>query len=209
MTSSVVPPVEIKNFVCSVNLGMRFDLTDLLMKSQKRAELVPKKNCILMKIPSPDTTAMLFSNGKLVVTGANSEEEVKTAARKFTQIIQKMDYPGVNLIDFKIRNVIGNCDVGFRILMEKFASAHASRCIYEPELYPAVIYRLAHPSVKILVFVSGKLVSSLIQDPRDLHAACEQIYPLLVQFEDKKQVDQRENLDAKVDANMDAKDEDD
>lgn len=77
-----------RNFVCSANLGMRFDLTDLLMKSQKRAELVPKKNCILMKIPSPDTTAMLFSNGKLVVTGANSEEEVKTAARKFTQIIQ-------------------------------------------------------------------------------------------------------------------------
>ncbi|DBA04657.1 TPA: hypothetical protein N0F65_012240 [Lagenidium giganteum] len=186
MASERAPELQIKcvtlcvNYVCSANLGMRFDLASLLTKSQKRGELVPKKNCILMKIASPKATAMLFSNGKLVCTGADNEDTIKTAARRFTQIIQKMDYPGVNLIDFKIQNVVGTCDVGFRVLIEELSFAHSDCTTYEPELYPALIYRLEKPKVKILVFVSGKVVFTGSKDPRELQAACEQIYPVRI-----------------------------
>lgn len=107
---------------------MRFDLASLYTKSSRRAELVPKKNCILMKLSHPAATAMLFSNGKLVCTGGETEEAIKTSARKFTQIIQKMDYPGVNLIDFKIQNVVGTCSLGFCVLVEELAFAHSDCC---------------------------------------------------------------------------------
>ncbi|KAF1781145.1 Beta2-adaptin/TBP, C-terminal domain [Phytophthora cactorum] len=177
------------NFVCSANLGMRFDLTNLLVKSHRRAELVPKKNCILMKLHNPKATAMLFANGKLVCTGADTEEAIKNVARRFTQVIQKMDFPGVNLIDFKIQNVVGTCDLGFRVLVEALAFAHSDRCTYEPELYPALIYRLEKPQVKVLVFVSGKVVFTDSKEPRELYAACEAIFPVLSQFKDPKPVD--------------------
>lgn len=49
---------------------------------------------------------------------------------------------------------------------------------YEPELYPALIYRLEKPKVKILVFVSGRVVFTDSKEPRDLHAACETIVPV-------------------------------
>lgn len=117
-----------RNFVCSANLGMRFDLASLLTKSHKRAELVPKKNCLVMKLAAPRATAMLFANGKLVCTGADSEDAIKAAARKFTQVIQKMDHPGVNLIDFKIQNVVGECELGFRVLVEALSFAHNDHC---------------------------------------------------------------------------------
>lgn len=117
-----------RNFVCSANLGMRFDLASLLTKSHKRAELVPKKNCLVMKLTAPRATAMLFANGKLVCTGADSEDAIKAAARKFTQVIQKMDHPGVNLIDFKIQNVVGECELGFRVLVEALSFAHNDHC---------------------------------------------------------------------------------
>ncbi|RLN98805.1 hypothetical protein BBJ28_00017354, partial [Nothophytophthora sp. Chile5] len=51
---------------------------------------------------------------------------------------------------------------------------------YEPELYPALIYRLEKPHVKILVFVSGKVVFTDSKDPRELHAACQIIFPVRV-----------------------------
>lgn len=49
---------------------------------------------------------------------------------------------------------------------------------YEPELYPALIYRLEKPKVKILVFVSGRVVFTDSKEPRDLYAACETIVPV-------------------------------
>lgn len=114
--------------MCSANLGMRFDLAGIVAKSHRRAELVPKKNCLLMKLASPKSTAMLFSNGKLVCSGADSEDGIKSVARRFTQIIQKMDFPGVNLIDFKIQNVVGTCELGFRVLIEELSFAHSQNC---------------------------------------------------------------------------------
>ncbi|TYZ64713.1 hypothetical protein PybrP1_011067 [[Pythium] brassicae (nom. inval.)] len=179
----------IKNFVCSANLGMRFDLATLVAKSQRRAELVPKKNCLVMKLAQPRASAMLFANGKLVCTGADSEDAIKAAARRFTQVIQKLDHPGVNLIDFKIQNVVGACELGFRVLVEELSFAHSDHCTYEPELYPALIYRLEKPKVKILVFVSGKVVFTGSKEPRELRAAFDAIVPILRQFKDTKHVD--------------------
>ncbi|CAI5740026.1 unnamed protein product [Hyaloperonospora brassicae] len=193
VVAAKVPVLHIKNFVCSANLGMRFDLTNLMVKSLRRAELVPKKNCILMKLQNPKATAMLFANGKLVCTGAQTEETIKNVARRFTQVIQKMDFPGVNLIDFKIQNVVGTCDLGFRVLMEALAFAHSDCCTYEPELYPALIYRLEKPRVKILVFVSGKVVFTDSKDPRELCTACETIFPILCQFKDLKPINLSNN----------------
>ncbi|CAH0476653.1 unnamed protein product [Peronospora belbahrii] len=183
---ATIPELHIKNFVCSANLGMRFDLTNLLVKSHRRAELVPKKNCILMKLHNPKATAMLFANGKLVCTGAETEEAIKNVARRFTQVIQKMDYPGVNLIDFKIQNVVGTCNLGFRVLLEALSFAHSDCCTYEPELYPALIYCLEKPHVKMLVFVSGKVVFTDSKEQQELYAACETIFPIFCQFKDPK-----------------------
>ncbi|KAJ0399654.1 hypothetical protein P43SY_005260 [Pythium insidiosum] len=186
VSSPRVPELRIKNCVSSANLGMRFDLQSLALKSQRKAELIPKKSCLLMKLQNPRATAMLFANGKIVCSGADSEDGIKAAARKFTQLIQKLDHPGVNLIDFKIQNIVGTCDVGFRVLIEELSFAHSERCTYEPELYPALIYRLEKPKVRCLVFVSGKVVFTGTKDQRELHAACRAIYPILCEFRDAK-----------------------
>ncbi len=34
----------------------------------------------------------------------------------------------MNLIDFKIQNVVGTCDMGFRVLVEELSFAHSDRC---------------------------------------------------------------------------------
>jgi transcription initiation factor TFIID TATA-box-binding protein len=45
---------------------------------------------VTMKLRHPYTTASIWSSGKITCTGANTEQEAKTAARKFSRILQKL-----------------------------------------------------------------------------------------------------------------------
>jgi transcription initiation factor TFIID TATA-box-binding protein len=74
-----------------------------------------------------------------------------------------MDHPDVSLLDFKVQNIIGSCDLGCRLNVEELQLAFPLHCVYEPELYPALVYQMdakAAPSkcIKVLIFPSGKLV---------------------------------------------------
>ncbi|KAK6145022.1 hypothetical protein DH2020_021842 [Rehmannia glutinosa] len=65
---------------------------------------------VIMRIREPKTTALIFASGKMVCTGAKSEQQSKLAARK----------------DFKIQNIVGSCDVKFPIRLEGLAYAHGA-----------------------------------------------------------------------------------
>ena len=61
----------------------------------------------------------------MVVTGAKSEADARTAARKYARIIQKLDFPA-RFADFKIQNMVGSCDVKFPIRLEGLAYKRAA-----------------------------------------------------------------------------------
>jgi len=48
---------------------------------------------LIMRIQNPRATALIFRSGKLVCTGARSEEDSLLAAKKFARIIQKLGFP--------------------------------------------------------------------------------------------------------------------
>ena len=54
-----------------------------------------------MRIRDPKTTALIFTSGKMVCTGAKSEEQSRTAARKYAKSINKIGFD-VRFKDFKI-----------------------------------------------------------------------------------------------------------
>lgn len=76
-----------------------------------------------MRIRDPKTTALIFASGKMVVTGAKSEDDSKLAARKYARIIQKLGFQA-KFTDFKIQNIVGSCDVKFPIRLEGLAYSH-------------------------------------------------------------------------------------
>jgi len=80
-----------------------------------------------MRIREPRTTALIFASGKMVCTGAKSEELSKLAARKYARVIQKLGFP-VKFTDFKIQNIVGSCGVQFPIKLEDLAIAHSRYC---------------------------------------------------------------------------------
>lgn len=136
---------------------------------------------VIMRIREPKTTALIFASGKMVVTGAKSEDDSKLASRKYARIIQKLGF-NAKFTDFKIQNIVGSCDVKFPIRLEGLAFSHGTFSSYEPELFPGLIYRMVKPKIVLLIFVSGKIVLTGAKQREEIYAAFEAIYPVLSEF---------------------------
>lgn len=146
-----------RNVVSTVNLGCKLNLSHIALHA-RNAEYNPKRfAAVIMRIREPKTTALIFASGKMVCTGAKSEDDSRTAARKYAKIILKLGFP-VKFSDFKIQNIVGSCDAGFPIRLEGLTLEHGMFTSYEPELFPGLIYRMHDPKVVLLIFVSGKIV---------------------------------------------------
>ncbi|KAJ8788381.1 hypothetical protein J1605_000437 [Eschrichtius robustus] len=119
--SGIVP--QLQNIVSTVNLACKLDLKKIALHA-KNAEYNPKRfAAVIMRIREPRTTALIFSSGKMVCTGAKSEEQSRLAARKYARVVQKLGFPA-RFLDFKIQNMVGSCDVRFPIRLEGLVLTH-------------------------------------------------------------------------------------
>ncbi|XP_005089151.1 TATA-box-binding protein [Aplysia californica] len=177
--SGICPTLQ--NIVCTVSLATKLDLKTIALRA-RNAEYNPKRfAAVIMRIREPRTTALIFSSGKMVCTGAKSEESAKLAARKYARIVQKLGFPA-KFLDFKIQNMVGSCDVRFPIRLEGLVLTHAQFSSYEPELFPGLIYRMVKPRIVLLIFVSGKVVLTGAKVRTEIYEAFENIYPILKGF---------------------------
>ncbi|XP_059612539.1 uncharacterized protein LOC132259021 [Phlebotomus argentipes] len=180
--SGIIP--QLQNIVSTVNLNCKLDLKRIALHA-RNAEYNPKRfAAVIMRIREPRTTALIFSSGKMVCTGAKSEEDSRLAARKYARIIQKLGFTA-KFLDFKIQNMVGSCDVKFPIRLEGLVLTHSKFSSYEPELFPGLIYRMVKPRIVLLIFVSGKVVLTGAKVRQEIYDAFDNIYPILKSF--KKQ----------------------
>ena len=67
--------------MATVNLACALELKQIALNA-RNAEYNPKRfAAVIMRIREPKTTALIFSSGKMVCTGAKSEESSKNAAK--------------------------------------------------------------------------------------------------------------------------------
>lgn len=92
---------KLQNIVSTFSLGCELDLRSIALRA-KNSEYNPKRfAACIMRIRDPKTTALIFKSGKVVCTGAKSEEISYTSAKLYAKQIKKLGYP-IKLSDFKI-----------------------------------------------------------------------------------------------------------
>ena len=181
--TGIVP--QLQNIVSTVNLGCRLDLKKIALHA-RNAEYNPKRfAAVIMRIRDPRTTALIFSSGKMVCTGAKSEADSRLAARKYARIVQKLGFDA-KFLDFKVQNIVGSCDVRFAIRLEGLVLTHSQFSSYEPELFPGLVYRMVKPRIVLLIFVSGKVVLTGAKERQEIYDAFNNIYPILKGFRKQK-----------------------
>ncbi|XP_073988969.1 TATA-box binding protein-related factor [Rhodnius prolixus] len=175
------PIPRVQNVVCTVNLGCHLDLSRINTHT-RNSEYNPRRFCgVVMRLLSPRSTALVFSSGKIVVTGVKHEEHAVLASRKFARIIQKLGFP-VKFEDFRIHNMVATCDLRFPIRIENLHQVHGQFSSYEPELFPALIYRMIRPRIVVLIFVNGKIVVTGAKSRVDIQEGLDNIIPILRSF---------------------------
>jgi len=181
-SGGIVPVIQ--NIVATVNLDCKLDLKQIALHA-RNAEFNPKRfAAVIMRIRDPRTTALIFASGKMVCTGAKSEEHARLAARKYARIISKLGFAAVKFREFKIQNMVGSCDVKFPIRLEGLQYQNGQTNLfasYEPEIFPGLVWRMPEPKVVLLIFVSGKVVLTGAKTRQEIHEAFRLIRPMLLE----------------------------
>ena len=75
----------------TANLNSKLDLKLIALRC-KNVEYKPKRfAAAIMRIRDPKTTALIFASGKMVCTGAKTEEMSEQAAKHYAKSIKKID----------------------------------------------------------------------------------------------------------------------
>jgi transcription initiation factor TFIID TATA-box-binding protein len=98
-------PILIKNCVATAFFGAPLDLEEISWK--KHGEFNPLSFAASkFRLKTPSTTALMFASGKIVCTGAPSEESAHEAILKYYRMVQSV-VPEACCLDFVIENIVG------------------------------------------------------------------------------------------------------
>lgn len=172
------PIVSIVNVVASASVDQRIDL-NAITKNFPDTEYHPEQfPGLVFRIKSPKTATLVFSSGKMVCTGAKSEEQAIKAVRS---VVQKLRKGGIKIkkdAAIVIQNMVAAVDLGGKIHLEQTARS-LPRSMYEPEQFPGLIHRMLDPKTVILIFTSGKLVCTGAKKESDVYRAVHQLHTML------------------------------
>ncbi|MEN3048364.1 MAG: TATA-box-binding protein [Candidatus Caldarchaeales archaeon] len=164
------PKIEIQNVVASVTLNQRLDL-QAIQNAFPQVDYKPAQfPGLVFRLERPKTATLIFSSGKMVCTGAKSEEESKRAVRRVVRLLKEKGFLVSEDAIIEVQNIVASIDLYGRINLERAAQV-LENVMYEPEQFPGLIYRMSEPKVVILMFASGKLVCTGAKTELDVQNA--------------------------------------
>ncbi|XP_059838434.1 TATA box-binding protein-like 1 [Hemitrygon akajei] len=175
--------ILITNVVCVFKTRCHLNLRKIALEG---TNVIYKRDVgkVLMKLRKPRITATIWSSGKIICTGATSEEEAKTGARRLARLLQKLGFQ-VKFAGYKIVNVLAVCTMPFEIRLPEFTKKNRPVASYEPELHPAASYRIKSLKATLQIFSTGSITITA-PSIQCVATAVEQTYPLI--FESRKMV---------------------
>jgi transcription initiation factor TFIID TATA-box-binding protein len=149
---------KIENVVATVTVEIT-EKIDLNQIARKHAEVEynPERfPGLVMRIEKPRATILIFSTGKMVVTGLRKASEAERVVDKVVKNIRKA---GIKLInpEITIQNIVASGDLHTNIDLN-MAAIVMEYAMYEPEVFPGLIYRMQDPKTVFLIFSTGRIV---------------------------------------------------
>jgi transcription initiation factor TFIID TATA-box-binding protein len=170
--------ISIENVVASASVDQPIDLnqvTRLFPDVEYHPDQFPG---LVFRLKSPKTATLIFSSGKMVCTGAKSEEQSYKAVHQVVQRLRKEGIDIRNEPQIEIQNIVASASLGGRVHLEEAARV-LPRSMYEPEQFPGLIHRMGDPKTVILLFASGKLVCTGAKKEADVYRAVNNLHTLL------------------------------
>jgi len=152
------PDYKIENVVATVVMEIteKIDLTIIARKFED-VEYNPERfPGLVMRIKDPKATFLIFSTGKMVITGLRRADEARPGVKKVVKLIKKAGIK-VSNPEITIQNIVASGDLHTFIDLN-MAAIIMDNAMYEPEVFPGLIYRMQEPKTVFLLFSTGKVV---------------------------------------------------
>jgi transcription initiation factor TFIID TATA-box-binding protein len=176
--------IKVVNIVVSANLGHDIPLEKMaatLSNTEYNPEQFPG---LVIRIKEPKTSALIFSSGKIVCTGARTMANVHESIRKIIKSLEKInvkikDFPQVN-----IQNIVAAGSVGMDLNLNVLAM-RLENTEYEPEQFPGLVYKLPDQKATFLLFSNGKIVCTGTKSEEEVNKALDKLIENLKKVKQK------------------------
>lgn len=170
--------IKVVNIVISSSLEQDIPLEKMaatLSNTEYNPEQFPG---LVIRIKEPKTSALIFSSGKIVCTGARSMEEVERSIEKIIKSLKKIN------IDIKIKpkvtvqNIVAAGNIGMDLNLNSLA-IKLPNTEYEPEQFPGLVYKLRGTRATFLLFTNGKIVCTGTKTEDEVYKALDKLIETL------------------------------
>ncbi len=155
----VLVKYQIVNLVASATLNATLDLYNLAV-SIPDIEYEPEQfPGAILKLKEPKVSMLLFKNGKLIISGASSEEQIQQGIRKASKLIHEIqkNVKVVSKVEYEVVNLVATANLN-RALDLFQTALKLDNVEYEPEQFPGAILRITDPKITLLLFKNGKVI---------------------------------------------------
>ena len=146
--------IRVRNVVSVSTLGRKLDLHKLSTLIPEASYNPKKLNAVIIRLPNPKVTCMIFSTGSMTSAGGSSIFVNWTGARKCIDKVQR--HEPVAHHSYKVVNMVASCNMGYPIDLKKLRMEYQPNAVYEPELFAGLTLRLSDPKVTAVIFHNGK-----------------------------------------------------
>jgi len=170
--------IRIVNIVVSTSLEHDIPLEKMaatLSNTEYNPEQFPG---LVIRIKDPKTSALIFSSGKVVCTGARSIEKVEESIDRIIESLKKI---GINITikpKLNIQNIVASGSIGMDLNLNVLAMK-LDNTEYEPEQFPGLVYKLMEAKATFLLFSNGKVVCTGAKSEAEVHAALDKLVETL------------------------------
>jgi transcription initiation factor TFIID TATA-box-binding protein len=170
--------IKIVNIVCSASLGQDIPLIKLaetLPNTEYNPEQFPG---LVMRIREPKTSALIFSSGKIVSTGARSMRKVKESVKAIIKNLTKIKVKIKTVPKITVQNMVASGAIGMDLNLNSLAM-ELENTEYEPEQFPGLVFKLPGTRATFLLFSNGKIVCTGTRSEVKLHEAVDKLIVVL------------------------------
>jgi|TARA_B100001971_G_scaffold212993_1_gene244799 transcription initiation factor TFIID TATA-box-binding protein len=166
--------IKVVNIVVSTSLNHEIPLEKMaatLSNTEYNPEQFPG---LVIRIKEPKTSALIFSSGKVVCTGARTMENVHLSIKKIIKSLEKINIKISIEPEVKIQNIVASGSVGMDLNLNVLAMK-LENTEYEPEQFPGLVYKLEEAKATFLLFSNGKIVCTGTKSEAEVHSALEKL----------------------------------
>lgn len=149
--------ITVVNIVVSSSLGKDIPLERMaatLPNTEYNPEQFPG---LVIKFREPGTSALIFSSGNIVCTGANTLDEVDDSLDLIVEAVEKIDVEIEITPEYEVQNIVASGNIGADLNLNVLAM-QLDNTEYEPEQFPGLVYKLDKARATFLLFSNGKIV---------------------------------------------------